>query len=387
MNFDEIQKLLEEGKTAEANAALDQLMKDNPEAKAIFEEPKTAKIEDKALENKKPEEVANLKKVEEVKDVATPKYEDVFAKILLGRELDPQDKVAYEKVNNVAYTHQVANQPILIPETTMAGILGMIEEQHPFYGAIRKLNVRGNLTIKQHVSVDAGDASFVDEGTPAEDEKNTFVEITLTGFEVAKLVRVSFMLDAMSIEEFIPYIQQEIADRVGRMLGKAIFSGTGVKQPKGVLTVLSEQSGTPQVVTATGAIKYADLTNLRSKLVSQFATGAKFYAKSTTVWNDLATVVDGTGRPIFIREVVDGGVGTIFGIPVVEDDGVPEGEVVLGNPAAGVIQNTNRPFTIQTETSIVDRETRYQGYAIIDWAVTYTQAFAHLKVAAGGTGE
>lgn len=389
MNFEEIQKLLEEGKTAEANAALDQLMKDNPEAKAIFEEPKTAKVEDKALENKKTEEVANLKKVGEVKDVATPKYEEVFAKILMGRELDPQDKVAYEKVNNAAYTHQVANQPILIPETTMAGILGLIEEQHPFYGAIRKLNVRGNLTIKQHVSVDAGDADFVDEGTPAEDEKNTFAEITLTGFEVAKLVRVSFKLEAMSIEEFIPYIQAEIADRVGRTLGKAIFTGTGVKQPKGVLTVLSEQSGTPQVVTATDTIKYADLTNLRSKLVSQFAAGAKFYAKSTTVWNDLATVVDGTGRPIFIREVVDGGVGTIFGIPVVEDDGVPAGEVVLGNPAAGVVQNTNEPFSIQTERSVVDRETRYQGYTVLDWAVTYTQAFAHLKVtsAAGGTGE
>ena len=67
-----------------------------------------------------------------MKDVATPNYEEVFAKILMGRELDPQDKVAYEKVNNVAYTHQVANQPILIPETTMAGILGMIEEQHRF---------------------------------------------------------------------------------------------------------------------------------------------------------------------------------------------------------------------------------------------------------------
>lgn len=211
----------------------------------------------------------------------------------------------------------------------------------------------------------------------------------MTGFEVAKLVRVSFKLEAMSIEEFIPYIQAEIADRVGRTLGKAIFTGTGVKQPKGVLTVLSEQSGTPQVVTATDTIKYADLTNLRSKLVSQFAAGAKFYAKSTTVWNDLATVVDGTGRPIFIREVVDGGVGTIFGIPVVEDDGVPAGEVVLGNPAAGVVQNTNEPFSIQTERSVVDRETRYQGYTVLDWAVTYTQAFAHLKVtaAAGGTGE
>ena len=380
MDLEQIKKLMAEGKIEEANAAMDKFEAEN---KAVFEEQKETRIENKSLEAKKSEEVLNLTKVEEVKDVVATNYEDVFAKILMGRELEPQDKVAYEKVNNAAYTHQVANQPILIPETTMQGILGLIEEQHPFYGAIRKLNVRGNLTIKQHVSVDAGDASFVDEGTPAVDEENKFAEITLTGFEVAKLVRVSFKLEAMSIEEFIPYIQAEIADRVGRTLGKAIFTGTGVKQPKGVLTVLSAQAGTPQVVTATGTIKYEDVTNLRSKLASQFANGAKFYAKSTTVWNDLATVVDGSGRPIFIREVVDGGVGTIFGIPVVEDDGVPAGEVVLGNPSVGVVQNTNEPFSIQTERSVVDRETRYQGYTVLDWAVTYTQAFAHLKVTAG----
>ena len=380
MELEQIKKLMAEGKIEEANAAMDKFETEN---KAVFEEQKETRIENKSLEAKKSEEVLNLTKVEEVKDVVATNYEDVFAKILMGRELEPQDKVAYEKVNNAAYTHQVANQPILIPETTMQGILGLIEEQHPFYGAIRKLNVRGNLTIKQHVSVDAGDASFVDEGTPAVDEENKFAEITLTGFEVAKLVRVSFKLEAMSIEEFIPYIQAEIADRVGRTLGKAIFTGTGVKQPKGVLTVLSAQVGTPQVVTATDTIGYADITNLRSKLASQFANGAKFYAKSTTVWNDLATVVDGSGRPIFIREVVDGGVGTIFGIPVVEDDGVPAGEVVLGNPSVGVVQNTNEPFSIQTERSVVDRETRYQGYTVLDWAVTYTQAFAHLKVTAG----
>ena len=377
-NFEEIKAMLAEGKTKEANEALDKLMEEKPEVKNAMEEPKMTKVEDKSIK-----EVEDLKKVEEAKATNEPKYENVFAKLLMGHKLDTQDKTLDKKVNNAAYTHQVANQPILIPETTMAGILGMIEEQHPFYGEIRKLNVRGNLTIKQHTSVDAGDAAFVDEGTPAVDEENTFAEITLTGFEVAKLVRVSFKLEAMSIEEFIPYIQAEIADRLGRTLGKAIFTGTGVKQPKGVLTVLSEQVGTPQVVTATDTIEYADVTNLRSKVASQFANGAKFYAKATTVWNDLATVVDGTGRPIFIREIVDGGVGTIFGIPVVEDDGVPEGEVVLGNPSAGVVQNTNEPFSIQTERSVVDRETRYQGYTVLDWAVTYTQAFAHLKVTAG----
>ena len=383
MNFEEIQKLLEEGKTAEANAALDQLMKDNPEAKAIFEEPKPAKVEDKALENKKPEEVANLTKVEEVKDVAKSSEVEVFAKILMGRELTVQDKVKFEDVYNAAYTHQVSNQPLLIPETVMRGILEQVEKEHPFYGEITKLNVTGNFTIKQHTGVKAGYASFVDEGTPATDTENEYAEITLTGFELAKLVRISWKLDAMSIEEFVPHIQNLIATEIGDTLGYTIFNGTGVKQPKGVLKVLSEQVGTPQVVTATGSIGYTDITNLRSKVASKFANGAKFYAKSTTVWNDLATVVDGNGRPVFIREIVDGGVGTIFGIPVVEDDGVPEGEVVLGNPSAGVIQNTNVPFSIQTERSVVNRENIYQGYTLLDWAVTYTQAFAHLKVTAG----
>lgn len=388
MTIDEIKKLIKAGNVEEANAAMDKLEEEN---KQLFEEKKLEGVENKALENKKPEEVIELKKVEKVEDVknnAKTSYENVFAKILMGRDLDLQDKLKFEEVNNAAYTHQVANQPILIPETTMAGILSLIEEQHPFYGEIRKLNVRGNLTIKQHVSVDAGDAAFVDEGTPATDEKNTFAEITLTGFELAKLVRVSFKLEAMSIPEFISYIQVEIADRVGRTLGNAVFNGTGVKQPKGLLTVLSAQSGTPQVVTTT-EVTYQDLTALRSKIASQFAPGIKFYAQSATIWNTLANIVDGNKRPIFIRDVVDGGVGTIFGVTVVEDDGVPAGEVVLGNPAAGVVQNTNEPFSIQTERSVVDRETRYQGYTVLDWAVTYTQAFAHLKVtaAAGGTGE
>lgn len=378
--LEKIKALLAEGKTEEANQLMDQYEKENP---AAFVEPKHTSVENKALENQKPEEVINLTKVEGTKATVKPTYEEVFAKVLMGRNLDVKDQAVFSEVNNLTYTHEVANQPILIPETTMAGILGLIEEQHPFYGEIRKLNVRGNLTIKQHTSVDSGDADFIDEGTPKDDEKNTFAEITLTGFELAKLVRVSFKLEAMAIPEFIAYIQTEIADRVGRTLGKAVFTGTGVKQPKGVLTVLAEQAGTPQVVPVTGEVTYKDITALRAKIASQFAPGVKFYAASATIWNTLANIMDGNGRPIFIREVVDGGVGTIFGVPVVEDDGVTVGDIVLGNPAAGMLQNTNEPFSIQTERSVVERETRYQGYTIVDFAVTYTQAFAHLKVAVG----
>ena len=381
MNFEEIQKLLEEGKTAEANLALDKLMKENPEAKAIFEEPKTAKIEDKALENKKPEEVSNLTRVEEVKDVATPKYEDVFAKVLLDRELTASDKAMFEKVNNAAYTHEAKSQGILIPETTVAGIMEMVGEQYPFYGSIRKLNVTGILKFKKHTGITQGDASFVAEGTPAEDEKNTFAEIQLNGFELAKLVRVSFKLDAMSISEFLPFIQKEIADRIGVALGTKVFTGTGSNEPKGLVTELKAESLTPQVVTYTTAPTYEDLTKLMTKVHPSYASGAKIYANNNTIWLQLANILDGENRPVFIPDATSGGVGRIFGYTVVMDGGLADGQILFGNGGAGMVQNTNEPLSIQSQKDLTSRETIYLGYMITDWVVLDNKAFGLLEKA------
>lgn len=308
-------------------------------------------------------------------------YTDVFAKVLMGKDLSEIEATEYAKVNNVAYTHQAKDQPILIPEIVVSGITGMISKQYPFFGEIRKFNVNGNLTFKKHTAITAGDASFVDEGTPAEDEKNTFVEVTLKGFELAKLVRVSFKLEAMSIPEFISYIQAEIAERIGYVLGEKIFTGTGTKEPKGLLT---ELAGTEQAIETkvAGEMRYVDLTAMRALIASQFANGIKFYAKSETIWNNLANILDTNGKPIFITNPVDGGVGTIFGIPVVEDDGVPADELVLGNAQAGMVSNTNEPLSIQSEKNLKDRETVFLGYTIIDWTVTQVKAYAHLKLKA-----
>ena len=104
-----IRKMLAEGRVEEANAAMDQLEMEN---EVVFKEPKAEPVENKALEKNNPNEVANLTKVEEVKDVATPKYEEVFAKIMLDRDLSAGDKQVFEKVNNAAYTHEVKTQLI-----------------------------------------------------------------------------------------------------------------------------------------------------------------------------------------------------------------------------------------------------------------------------------
>ena len=66
MTIDEIKKLIKAGNVEEANAAMDKLEEEN---KQLFEEKKLEGVENKALENKKPEEVIELKKVEKVEDV------------------------------------------------------------------------------------------------------------------------------------------------------------------------------------------------------------------------------------------------------------------------------------------------------------------------------
>lgn len=382
MNLDEIQKLLDEGKVAEANAALDKLMKENPESKAIFEEPKMDSVENKSLENKTTEEVANLTKIEEVKDLTEPKYEEVFAKIMLDRDLNASDKQVFEKVNNAAYTHEVKTQGILIPETTVAGIMEMVSEQYPFYGSIRKLNVAGILKFRKHTGITQGDASFVAEGTAAEDEKNTFVEIQLNGFELAKLVRVSFKLDAMSIQEFLPFIQKEIADRIGVTLGTKVFTGTGTREPKGLITELKAEDSTPQIVKYTkGTVPtYENLTQLMTKVHPTYVSGAKIYANNNTIWLKLANIVDGENRPVFIPDATSGGVGRLFGYTVAMDGGLSDGQILFANGEAGMVQNTNEALSIQSQKDLTSRETIYLGYVITDWAVLDNKAFGLLEM-------
>lgn len=381
-------KALENGNIEEANAK----MKEVKDLDAIFEESATAQANLAALNNESTVNSLdnitgtiggmNMNETTPIKDQVN--YTDVFAKVLMGRDLNDVEAQEFTRVNNAAYTHQAKDQSVLIPETVVAGIMGMVSEQYPFFGEVRKFNVNGKLTFKRHTAITQGDASFVDEGVPAEDEKNTFAEVTLNGFELAKLVRVSFKLEAMSIPEFISFIQTEIAERIGRTLGIKIFTGTGIKEPKGLLTELAE-TGTDQVIESetVGTITYKDVTKMRALIASQFAPGIKFYAKSVTIWNHLANILDSNKKPIFVREPIDGGVGTIFGVPVVEDDGVPVDELVLGNAAAGMVSNTNEPLSVQSAKDLTKRETVFLGFTIIDWMVTYTQAFAHLKLKAG----
>lgn len=393
----EAEALLEEGKGEESEAKMkeiealdnkwDEIKKANANLNALKDKTKATDLEKKSVDIQGGTVVDVIQEPKKLDEQEA--YTTAWAKNMMGKRLNDNEQAIFDKVNTEfsnAYTHDTGNTGILIPETVAQGIFKRAEEMYPLYADARKFAVRGKLSLKKHESIDAGDAKWYDEATPTEDEQNTFGELVLDGRELSKAVTVSWKLKAMAMEEFIPFIINELGERVGVALGTAAAQGGGSvavpPEPEGVVTALLAETGTPQVVTYDpGAtepdpLTYEKITKAISLIHSSYLNGAAIYANNSTIWNQLANLVDGNGRPYFIPDVTSGGVGRMFGRVVKADAGVPDNDIIIGNPGRGLVFNTNEPMSVVTEDHAKQRVTDYVAYAIVDGGVLDTKAFA-----------
>ena len=315
-------------------------------------------------------------------------YNSAFAKNMMGLELNKEEAETFNKVNaDFRNATQTAEQhTVLVPETVRQGIWAEIGEAHPIFGDITPTFIPGKITIIKEKNA-MSDAEWVDEDAEGNDEEAGFGTIELDGCELVKSIKISWKLKKMSIDAFLAYITTKLAEKMGNAIAKAMIDGKGKPgdsdewkaQPKGIATALKAESSTPQVITYTGTISYENMLTLMSKIKSGYINGSSFYANNTTIWNQLAAIKDGDGKSIFIPDATIGGVGRIFGVPVKEEDGVSDGQVLLGNVSKGYVMNINENMTIYTDDHVKARTTDYMGYALIDGDVVTTKSFALLK--------
>jgi HK97 family phage major capsid protein len=395
--MNEASELINNGKFEESEAKmndvkdLDNRWEDAKKAQAslnaLKDEGKALNLENKSVYVEGGTQVDNLQPSNVLDDKAV--YENAWAKNMMGKSLADNEREVFDKINKEfdnAYTHDTGNTGILIPETVAAGIWSRAEELYPLYADAKKYAVRGKLTLKKHVSINAGDAAWYDEATPVADEQNTFGELNLDGHELAKSVTVSWKLKAMAVQDFIPYIVNELGERVGVALGNAAAKGSGVGQPRGVETALLAEVGTPQVVsydpdnaTTPDPLAYEDMTAAIGKIHSSYLAGSAIYANNATIWNQLANLKDDMGRPLFIPDVTSGGVGRMFGMVVKPDAAITGGSILIGNAAKGLVFNQNEPFSVVTEDHAKARTTDYVAYAIVDGDVLDEKAFSLIR--------
>lgn len=323
--------------------------------------------------------------------LASDAYTNAWAKFMQGKndQITKDEASAFRMVNEEGsasadpYVHTTGNTGLLIPQTVANGIWKEIGEKHPYYADALKTFVKGAAIIIK--AKESSPAKWYVESVKTEDGRELFDKMTLNGCELARAITVSWKLKEMAIADFIPYITSSLAEEMGKALGYGMIHGAGIveghaPEPLGVVTALSKENSTPQIVEYPEAgLTYAKLIEARSKIKSGYTPAV--YVNANTMWTVLAALVDANGRPILMSDVSTGtGVYRVLGCVVKEEDGLADGEILFSEARQYQI-NINKQVSLTTEEHNKERLTDYCAYAIVDGAPITNRAHALLKKA------
>jgi HK97 family phage major capsid protein len=329
------------------------------------EERNFVKIEKNGNEEMK-EEKRNLEEV-----LKSEEYRSAWAKKLMDRtDFTEAEKRALGDaitttsttfVESDASTQGINNGGLFIPTSVRLDMLRIIEENSPFLRDVRKIAVAGNITMPYLNAAD--DAEWYAELTDTKNEGQEYKTISLTGYELAKQVEVTWKLEAMAVDAFISFISLELANKMGRALAKNVIYGDGNKKPTGALHGLSAVNG--DEVIATMINTYASLSN-------EMKIGAKAYI-SNAYAVQIAGYKDNNGNYPYIR-----GLDTTALFKIEVDPFLDAEDMLVGN-AQNYVLNTVKSMEVNKEVKVTPRRTIYSTYAIYDGA-PYPKAFAKGKV-------
>lgn len=291
----------------------------------------------------------------------SPEYRTAWAKKLMGRpekDFTEEEKRALgdaitttdtEFVASAAETQGINNGGLFIPKSVRSDIMEIITDSSPIYRDVRKLNVAGNIELPYLDEAD--DAEWYTELKETKNEGQKYANLQLTGWELAKDVEITWKLEQMAVDSFIPFIVEELAAKMGIALVNAIIYGDGVNKPKGItkdLTAIKEGETPVDRIIAT----YKSLS-------TEARGGAKTYI-STNVNIDICGYKDNNGNYPFLQ-----GLATNKLTPVEVDPYLKDDDIISGN-MRNYILNEVTPVRVDKETKIKPRRIVYGGYAIYD---------------------
>lgn len=371
----ELQAKIDEAKTQEEieelRKEIDSINAEVPEEakEEISKEEERNLILDTEELEKRNKDVSNLKKIggkemEEKKyTIASPEYRTAWAKKLMGLSEDKfteEEKralgdavttTATEYVASTADTQGINNGGLFIPTTVREEFMERLSEASPFFGAIRKLQVAGNIDLPYLDTAD--DAKWYTELTETENEGQKYASIQLTGWELAKDIVITWKLEEMAVNSFIDFILDELYEKMGVALIEAVLYGNGTNKPRGVTNGLNAiTSGETPIDTIIATYK---------ALSRKARIGAKAYI-STDVNIEICGYKDLNGNYPFLQ-----GLATNKLVPIEVDPFLHDNDIVVGN-ARNYILNEVTQTRIERERTVKGRKTTFGGYAIVDGA-------------------
>lgn len=241
----------------------------------------------------------------------------------LRREFDGEELRAMSTTQGAG----AGNAGGLIPTYLHGEIVKSLPEVAPLFSLVPKLTpVAGTVRIAKETNLE--NASFVGEGVQLAPSDPTLATIELKQVRAGSAIDIHQHLINDAGIDVVSYAQNLLFRRLGYALDRAMINGNETQNSiQGLVRVKENALGfknTCRVNTARpDVLEIEDLLKMASSMETVYQTGAK-WIMNRALFQQIFTMVDLTGKPFMVREVVGDKITyKILGMEVLINDVAP----------------------------------------------------------------
>ena len=197
-------------------------------------------------------------------------------------------------------------------------IIKELKDRSDVYKFFNATTIKGDTKITKKTS--SGTANWVDENSE-QDPTASIPKLTLVELKQHRLYRESAITQQMLNSQEIDlksFIIDDIVESMIDAVEAAIFTGTGTKQPTGLLSGITKKLS----LEARGTITFDDMKKCKAKLKKAAWKKAKWFMHSDTLLV-LDLIKDNQGRALLQPDLTEETGYKILGIPVEVTDAMP----------------------------------------------------------------
>ena len=294
--MDDAQKLLDESKTAEAQAK----MKEVEALDAKFEEEAKIQANLNALAGQKVAapaaaaqsvDLSGQKKAEDVINrYDTPEYKVAFMNYVLKGTQIPQE------LTNADANTKTSDVGAAIPTTTLQKIYEKIEATGMILPRVTHTSYKGGVTVP--TSSAKPTASWVAEGAGSDKQKKALGSITFAYHKLRCAISMSLEVSIVTYPMFESQFVANVAEAMVKAEEQAIISGSGSGQPKGITKETAVTGQNIDIAAATTALTYKDITAAEAAVPQEYDAGAVWCMTKKTFFEQIVGMVDSNGQPV-----------------------------------------------------------------------------------------
>ena len=294
----------------------------------------------------------------------TPEYRSAWLKNLRRLPLTDAEKRAYANASGTGAE--------VVPTQTANEIISKVKKLAPMLNEVTLLHVKG--AVKFAVEGTNNDAAIHKENAAIAAAADTLTTVTLTGYEIIKLVQISDTVMTMSIAAFESWIVDMLAEAIARKVEDFFINGTGSSQPKGIDNANTWRTENSVTVTRDDSLTAANVQTLIGLLNAGYDRNAKFAMSKKTLFTDFMPLQDNSKNHIV---TVQGNNYFVYGYPVLLSDYVKEHEAFLGD-FKKVCANLAENINVKNAYDIDTNSYKYSGIAIFDCTPAIGEALVKL---------